>query len=62
MDAHAAMQCQPLAGYLSAITGPLTWTSVLHDFEHSFTWTTMSFSADPSLAREQLCGNVAVQG
>jgi hypothetical protein len=56
------MQCQPLAGYLSAITGPLTWTSVLHDFEHSFTWTTMSFSADPSLAREQLCGNVAVQG
>lgn len=62
IDAHAALQCQPLAGYLSTITQPLTLSTVIHNFEHAFTWTTMTFSNFPSRARKQLCSNQAISG
>ncbi len=62
IDAHAALQCQPLAGYLKSITGALTWRGILTNFEHAFTWTTMTFSSDPIVARHQLCTNVAKLG
>ncbi len=61
-DARDALKCQPLAGYLASITGPLSWRGVLTNFEHAFTWTTMTFSDNPGIARHQLCGTNALRG
>jgi hypothetical protein len=54
--ARSAMDCEPLRSYLRAITVPLTASRALHNFTQSFGYTTMSFSAIPSLAAAQLCG------
>lgn len=48
--------CQPLSGYLHTITEPFGWGTVVSDFEHFFTWTTMKFSSNPWTAERQLCG------
>lgn len=48
--------CQPLSGYLHTITEPFGWGTVVSDFEHFVTWTTMKFSSNPSTAEKQLCG------
>jgi len=54
--ARSALACQPLSGYLRAITSPLSLGQVIDNFEHSLTWTSMSFSSDPIAAKRQLCG------
>ncbi len=54
--ARSAMDCEPLRSYLRAITAPLTVSRALHNFAQSFRYTTMSFSAIPSVAATQLCG------
>ena len=56
-SAKRALQCDPLNSYLHAITVPLTFSRVLTDMDHSFAWTTMSFSSDPVKAESQLCGH-----
>lgn len=53
--AQKALSCQPLAGYLQAIDSKLTLGRIIGNFEHAFTWTTMSFSSDPVAAELQLC-------
>jgi arabinofuranosyltransferase len=53
--ARRALSCEPLAGYLRAITSPLGVSRFLDDIGDSFRFTTMSFSADPSRAASQLC-------
>jgi hypothetical protein len=54
--ARAALNCEPLSGYLKSIQGPLTVNRVVSNFEHAFEWTSMSFSGDPIEAEQQLCG------
>jgi arabinofuranosyltransferase len=54
--ARAALNCEPLFGYLKSIEGPLTVGRVVSNFEHAFEWTSMSFSNDPIEAEQQLCG------
>jgi len=54
--ARRALGCDPLRAYLTAITTPLTLSQALSDVRHSFTFTTMQFSADPGVAAVQLCG------
>jgi arabinofuranosyltransferase len=53
--ARSALACPPLNSYLRAITGPLTWSKAASNLTRSFQFTTMSFSADPSIAAAQLC-------
>jgi arabinofuranosyltransferase len=53
--ARRALSCQPLSGYLRAITGSLRFGQAISNIEHSFTYTTMTFSSDPSRAEHQLC-------
>jgi arabinofuranosyltransferase len=53
--ARRALGCEPLAGYLHAITAPLTVSRFVSDLAHSFTDTTLSFSADPLRAADELC-------
>jgi arabinofuranosyltransferase len=55
--ARQALGCQPLAAYLHAITAPMSMSRFLSDFADAFRYTTMSFSADPSRAAEELCGS-----
>jgi arabinofuranosyltransferase len=54
--ARVAIGCDPLRAYLSAITAPLSFGRLVSDFGNSFTFTTMHFSPDPSVAVVQLCG------
>jgi hypothetical protein len=56
-DAVEALHCDPLASYLHAITAPMNFSRAISDFAHSFSYTTMSFSADPAIAVHQLCGS-----
>jgi arabinofuranosyltransferase len=53
--ASRALACEPLAGYLHAITAPLTVSRFFSDLAHSFSYTSMSFSADPARAATELC-------
>jgi arabinofuranosyltransferase len=55
-DARRALGCEPLAGYLRAITAPMSVSRFVSDFTHALGYTTMSFSADPSRAAVELCG------
>jgi len=55
--ARRALSCQPLSGYLHAVTSPLGLDQIVSNFAHAFTWTTMKYSADPVLAEEQLCAS-----
>jgi arabinofuranosyltransferase len=54
--ARKALACQPLSGYLRSITDPLSFSQIVSNFEHAFTWTTMHYSSDPFDAEKQLCG------
>ncbi len=54
--AARALDCDPLAGYLRAITAPLTLSRFGSNLAHSFTYTSLSFSADPARAATELCG------
>ena len=54
--ARTAIGCDPLRAYLSAITAPLSFGRLVSDFGNSFTFTTMHFSPNPSVAMVQLCG------
>jgi arabinofuranosyltransferase len=54
--ARRAVGCDPLAGYLRAITSPLTVSRFVSDLGAAAGYTTMSFSADPVRAAMQLCG------
>ncbi len=54
--ASRALGCEPLAGYLHAITQPLTVSRFFSDLTHSFSYTSLSFSADPVRAAVELCG------
>ncbi|MDA8268081.1 MAG: hypothetical protein M0013_06875 [Actinomycetota bacterium] len=56
--AHRALGCQPLAGYLRAITAPMTPGRAWSDIVHSFSYTGFSFSPVPQIAARQLCGPV----
>ncbi len=53
--ARRALSCEPLKGYLAAITAPFGWGQAWSDIIHSWSNTTMSFSADPVTAARQLC-------
>ena len=53
--ARRALACDPLASYLHAVTAPLTLSRFVSDIGAAFGYTTMSFSAVPSLAAAQLC-------
>ena len=55
--ATRALSCWPLAGYLNNISGPLSAAVVWRNLTHAVTWTTMSFSADPTVAERELCGS-----
>jgi arabinofuranosyltransferase len=54
--ARRALACDPLTNYLQAITAPLTASRFFSNLGHAVGFTTMSFSADPTLAAKQLCG------
>ncbi|MHB8429459.1 MAG: hypothetical protein ACYDDZ_02875 [Acidimicrobiales bacterium] len=53
--ARRALGCEPLRGYLRAITEPLTVGGFLANIGNSFSYTTMRFSADPARAAAELC-------
>jgi arabinofuranosyltransferase len=59
-DARQALTCAPLSSYLHAITAPLSFSQAVANFAHSFSYTSMSFSADPTQAVRQLCGPAAI--
>ncbi len=54
-EARRALACQPLSGYLAAITGPWRWSDVWHDVTHAWSWTTMRFPSSPAAAERVLC-------
>ncbi len=54
--ARRAVSCDPLRAYLSAVTGPLSWSRAMANIGHSAAFTRMQFSADPMVAVAQLCG------
>ena len=56
-SARAAIGCDPLHSYLTAITRPLNASRLFSNFFDSFGFTSMSFSANPSVAAVELCGN-----
>ncbi|HEV3266755.1 MAG TPA: hypothetical protein VG014_14630 [Acidimicrobiales bacterium] len=56
-DAREALACDPLRSYLQAVTAPMSLSRAASNFVHSFSYTAMSFSADPTTAVRQLCGN-----
>jgi arabinofuranosyltransferase len=58
--ARRALACDPLASYLQAITAPLTASRFVDDIADAWGFTTMSFSAQPSLAARELCGPAPV--
>jgi len=53
--ARQALGCDPLADYLHAITAPMSVSRFFSDVSQSVRYTTMSFSADPTLAASELC-------
>jgi arabinofuranosyltransferase len=55
VDAQAAVTCGPLADYLKSITKPLSAGGLVHNMTHALSFTTMSYSSDPTTARQQLC-------
>jgi arabinofuranosyltransferase len=55
--ARRALGCDPLAAYLHAITAPMTVSRFASDFGDAFRYTSMSFSANPTLAATELCGS-----
>ncbi len=55
-SARAALGCDPLRSYLHAITSPWTFGRALSNLGHSFGFTALSYSADPRVAAQQLCG------
>jgi arabinofuranosyltransferase len=55
-EARRALGCDSLASYLQAITAPLTPSRFFSDLADSWRFTTVSFSAMPSRAAEELCG------
>ncbi|MGD0881959.1 MAG: hypothetical protein ABSB09_10370 [Acidimicrobiales bacterium] len=59
-SAREAISCDPLRAYLTAVTAPLTLSRALSDIGDSLGFTTMHYSADPTLAALQLCGSRAV--
>jgi arabinofuranosyltransferase len=54
--ARRALRCDSLASYLQAITAPLTASRFVSDLGDSWRFTTLSFSAVPARAAEELCG------
>jgi arabinofuranosyltransferase len=54
-DARLALSCQPLAGYLHAISSPFSLGAAFSDLFHSYTWTTMTFDSNPTSAKLELC-------
>ena len=56
VSARQVLSCQPLTGYFKSITSRFTFGQVLDNFEHAFTWTTMSYDSDPQIAEQELCG------
>lgn len=54
--AARALDCDPLAGYLRAITAPLSPSRFVSNLARSLSYTTLSFSADPVRAAAELCG------
>jgi arabinofuranosyltransferase len=56
--ARRAVACDPLRAYLDAVTGPLTLSRLAGNIANSTSFTTMEFSADPTVAVVQLCGPV----
>lgn len=59
--ARRALACEPLSSYLDAITAPLTASRFVDDIGDAWGFTTMSFSAQPSLAARELCGPSSVE-
>ncbi len=57
--ARRALGCPPLADYLHAITAPMGVSRFFSDIGDAYRFTTMSFSADPSLCRHPTVRNVA---
>lgn len=55
-NARSALACDPLRSYLGAITAPMGVSQAISNLGDSFRFTTMSFSANPTLAAAQLCG------
>ena len=55
VDARAAVNCGLLADYLKSITKPLSPGGLVHNITHAFSFTGMSYSPDPTVAREHLC-------
>ena len=53
--ARTALGCGDLAAYLHAITSPLTPSRAWSDVIHAFTYTTLHFSGNPVVAKNQLC-------
>jgi arabinofuranosyltransferase len=56
-DPAKALSCAPLSSYLHAITAPLTFGQAMSNVFHSFTYTTMRFSPNPTTAWQELCQN-----
>ena len=54
--ARRALGCDPLAAYLRAVTSPWTPAQAMANIGNSFSFTTMRFSPDPTVAVVQLCG------
>ena len=59
--ARAALSCDPLRAYLSAITAPLTVGRAFANIGDSLGFTTLQFSADPRVAAVQLCGTAGAR-
>jgi len=59
--AREALACDPLSSYLHAITAPMSLSQAVANVAHSFSYTSMSFSADPTQAVRQLCGTATFQ-
>jgi hypothetical protein len=53
--AARAISCDPLSAYLVAITSPLTASRAVANIGDSVRFTSMSYSADPVVAADQLC-------
>ena len=56
LDARAALRCGPLQDVLHAVEGPLGWREVARNLRTAARLTAIRLPADPSEARELLCG------
>ena len=59
--ARAALSCDPLRAYLHAITAPLSVGQAFANIGDSLGFTTLQFSADPRVAKVQLCGSAGAR-